>query len=360
MPFPIRYPGNHAKKEVEVFRKALIEYGWQMVVTEPFTKPWFLVCRPMIDLPWNAKWRMGRTLSRWGRFSSTRIVMNKCCKWKCFFTPLPLNNWQWNLQECYDFVLSSFRPPVILVLKIRDPQISQNSFPIKRRFHDKRKADVKPPPRRSPQPLGWLGQASASPPSCYCCWGSQGNMATEDALSSEIVGRSPGRNSSFGNSKGKPHAKKKDPIQTHANWFPKKRERVLEVALMCKKAFCRSFSASSSPARGRNICCYAPDMASSQAGAKGWLRCWTKTPVEKQLRIVFLWAMEATAGILATEERHLFLSLAAPKQRKLSSFCSIIQTFRHDHWGKPYYHTGFTVIFQLPVRHAFWEDLEEK
>jgi len=22
--------------------------------------------------------------------------------------------------------------------------------------------------------------------------------------------------------------------------------------------------------------------------------------------------------------------------------------------------TGFTVIFQLPVRHAFWEDLEEK
>lgn len=154
--------------------------------------------------------------------------MNKCCKWKCFFTPLPLNNWQWNLQECYDFVLSSFRPPVILVLKIRDPQISQNSFPIKRRFHDKRKADVKPPPRRSPQPLGWLGQASASPPSCYCCWGSQGNMATEDALSSEIVGRSPGRNSSFGNSKGKTHAKKKDPISNTCQLisFPQKKGNV--------------------------------------------------------------------------------------------------------------------------------------
>lgn len=40
---PHKYPGNHAKKEVEVFRKALMEYGWQMVVTEPFTKPWFLV-----------------------------------------------------------------------------------------------------------------------------------------------------------------------------------------------------------------------------------------------------------------------------------------------------------------------------
>ena len=262
----------------------------------------------------------GSDSPRWGRFSSTRIVMNKCCKWKCFFTPLPLNNWQWNLQECYDFVLSSFRPPVILVLKIRDPQISQNSFPIKRRFHDKRKADVKPPPRRSPQPLGWLGQASASPPSCYCCWGSQGNMATEDALSSEIVGRSPGRNSSFGNSKGKPHAKKKDPIQTHANWFPKKRERVLEVALMCKKAFCRSFSASSSPARGRNICCYAPDMASSQAGAKGWLRCWTKTPVEKQLRIVFLWAMEATAGIFSNWREAPFSILSCSTEAMETQF----------------------------------------
>ena len=293
--------------------------------------------------------------------------MNKCCKWKCFFTPLPLNNWQWNLQECYDFVLSSFRPPVILVLKIRDPQISQNSFPIKRRFHDKRKADVKPPPRRSPQPLGWLGQASASPPSCYCCWGSQGNMATEDALSSEIVGRSPGRNSSFGNSKGKPHAKKKDPISNTCQLisFPPKKGNVFWKWLRNVQkgtAFFFFFGIRNS---GPEVEVYMLATLQTWLQAKLVQRAGSgvgpKNPLTSNFAsFFFLGAMEATAGILATEERHLFLSLAAPKQRKLSSFCVIIQTFRHDHWGKPYYHTGFTVIFQLPVRHAFWEDLEEK
>lgn len=302
----------------------------------------------------------GSDSPRWGRFSSTRIVMNKCCKWKCFFTPLPLNNWQWNLQECYDFVLSSFRPPVILVLKIRDPQISQNSFPIKRRFHDKRKADVKPPPRRSPQPLGWLGQASASPPSCYCCWGSQGNMATEDALSSEIVGRSPGRNSSFGNSKGKPHAKKKDPISNTCQLisFPQKKGNVFWKWLRNVQkgtAFCRSFSASAIPApRSRFICWLRSRHGFKPSWCKGLAQVLDQKTRWKATSHRFLWAMEATAGILATEERHLFLSLAAPlKQWKLSSLF-YHSNLSHDHWGMPYYHTGFTVIFQLPVRHAFW------
>lgn len=301
----------------------------------------------------------GSDSPRWGRFSSTRIVMNKCCKWKCFFTPLPLNNWQWNLQECYDFVLSSFRPPVILVLKIRDPQISQNSFPIKRRFHDKRKADVKPPPRRSPQPLGWLGQASASPPSCYCCWGSQGNMATEDALSSEIVGRSPGRNSSFGNSKGKPHAKKKDPISNTCQLisFPQKKGNVFWKWLRNVQkgtAFFFFFGIRNS---GPEVEVYML----ATLGAKGWLRCWTKTPVEKQLRIVFLWAMEATAGIFSNWREAPFSILSCSTEAMETQFF----LFYHSNlspWSlrKTILPYGFTVIFQLPVRHAFWEDLEEK